>query len=112
NDPTAVTASSDSSVTHGPAAPTLANTLGAPGAGMSAAPDQFVFADNAGHGAGADHKTDMTEIDHPVPAEIQQVLDTAQETNAVSPPDPSHGNAPQDTVNVQAPYHQDAFHFV
>jgi hypothetical protein len=112
NDPTAVTASSDSSGTHGPAAPTLANTLGAPDAGVSAAPDQFVFAENAGHGAGADHKTDMTEIDHPVPAEIQQVLDTAHETNAVSPPDPSHGNALPDTVNVQAPYHPDVFHFV
>src|SRR5262249_29404879 len=112
NDPSAVTASSDSSGTHGPAAPTLANTLGAPDAGVSAAPDQFAFAENAGHGAGADHKTDVTEIDNPVPAEIQQVLDTAHATNAVSPPDPGHANALPDTANAQAPYHQDAFHFV
>src|SRR5262249_1646408 len=106
NDPTAVTApSSDPSGTHGPAAPTLANTLGAPDAGVSAAPDQFVFADNAGHGPGADHKTDMTEIDHPVSAEIQQVLDTAHETNAVSALDPNHATASQDMTKVQ-PHHQ------
>src|SRR5262249_60289261 len=110
NDPSAVTASSDSSGTHGPAAPTLANTLGAPDAGVSAAPDQFVFTENAGHGAGADHKTDMTEIDHPVPAEIQQVLDTAHETNAVSALDPNHATASQDMTKVQ-PHHQGDFHF-
>jgi hypothetical protein len=78
---------------------------------MSAAPDQFVFADKAGQGPSADHKTDMTEIDHPVPADIQQVLDTAPAANAVSPPDPGHGNALPETANAQAPYHQDAFHF-
>jgi hypothetical protein len=111
NDPTAVTAPpSDSSGTHGPAAPTLAKTLGVPDAGVSAAPDQFVFADNAGHGPGADHKTDMTEIDHPVSAEIQQVLDTAHETNAVSALDPNHATASQDMTKVP-PHHQGDFHF-
>jgi hypothetical protein len=111
NDPTAVTApSSDSSGTHGPAAPTLAKTLGVPDAGVSAAPDQFVFADNAGHGPVADHKTDMTEIDHPVPADIQQVLDTAHEANAVSTLDPNPPTAPQDLTKV-LPYHQGDFHF-
>src|SRR5262249_16357083 len=50
NDPTAVTApSSDSSGTHGPSAPALVKTLDVPDAGMSPTPDQFVFADNAGH---------------------------------------------------------------
>jgi hypothetical protein len=111
NDPTAVTApTSDSSGTHGPAAPTLAKT-DVPNAGISAAPDQFVFADNAGHGPVADHKPDVIEIDHAVPADIQHLLDTAHETNAVSPPDPGHGNAPPETANVQAQYHADAFHF-
>src|SRR5262249_25659987 len=79
--------------------------------GMSAGPDQLIFAENAGHGPGADHKTDMTEIDNPVAADIQQVLDTAHETNAVSPPEPSPATALPETANAQAPYHQDAFHF-
>src|SRR5262249_18749312 len=72
NDPTAVTApSSGSSGTHGPAAPTLATPFDVPGTAMSAAPDQFVFADNDSHGPVADHKSDMVEIDHTVPADIQ-----------------------------------------
>ena len=111
NDPTAVTApSSDSSGTHGPAAPTLAKIFDVPDAGVSAAPDQFVFADNPGHGPGADHKPDVVEIDHPVSAEIQQVLDTAHETNAVSAPDPNHATASQDMTKVP-PHHQGDFHF-
>jgi hypothetical protein len=112
NDPPAPTApSADPSGAHGPAAPTLATTFDVPGAVTSAAPDKFVFADNAGHGPSADGKTDMTEIDPAVPADIQQVLDTAHATNAVSPPDPGLAHALQDTANAQAPYHQDAFHF-
>jgi hypothetical protein len=109
-DPTAVTApSSDSSGTHGPAAPTLAKT-DVPDAGISAAPDQFVFADNAGHGPVTDHKTDVIEIDHTVPADIQHLLDTAHETNAVSALDPNHATASQDMTKVQ-PHHQGDFHF-
>jgi hypothetical protein len=105
NDPTAVTAPpSDSSGTHGPAAPTLAKT-DVPDAGISAAPDQFVFADNTGHGAVADHKPDVTEIDHTVPADIQHLLDTAHETNAVN-----HATASQDMTKFQLPHHGD-FHF-
>jgi len=46
-----------------------------------------------------------------VPADIQHVLDTAHAPNAVSPPDPSHGNALPETANVQAHYYADAFHF-
>jgi hypothetical protein len=46
-----------------------------------------------------------------VPADIQQVLDTAHGANAVSPPDPGHGNALPETANVHAQYHADAFHF-
>jgi hypothetical protein len=110
NDPTAVTApSSDSSGTHGPAAPILAKT-DVPDAGISAAPDQFVFADNAGHGPVTDHKTDVIEIDHTVPADIQHLLDTAHETNAVSALDPNHATASQDMTKVQ-PHHQGDFHF-
>ena len=78
---------------------------------MSASPDQFVFAGNPGQGPVADHKTDMTEIDQTVPADIQRVLDTAHATNAVSPPEPGHANALPETANVQAPYNADAFHF-
>jgi hypothetical protein len=112
NDPPALTApSSDSSGTHGPAAPDLAKPLDVPGTAMSAAPDQFVFADNAGHGPVADHKPDMTEIDHTVPADIQHLLDTAHETNAVSALDPNPATALQDITKVQLP-HQGDFHFV
>jgi hypothetical protein len=111
NDPTAVTApSSDSSGTHGPSAPALVKTLDVPDAGMSPTPDQFVFADNAGHGPGADHKPDVIEIDHTVAADIQQVLDTAHETNAVSALDPNHATASQDMTKVP-PHHQGDFHF-
>jgi hypothetical protein len=78
---------------------------------MSAAPDQFMFAGNSGQGPSADHKTDMTEIDQAVPGDIQRVLDTAHAPNAVSPPDPGHGNALPETANAQAQYHADAFHF-
>jgi len=112
NDPAALTApSSDSSGAHGPAAPALAKPSDIPGAVMSAAPDQFIFADKADHGLATDHKSDMTEIDHPVPADIQQVLDTAHAANAVSPPDPGHANALPETANVQAPHHHGDFHF-
>jgi hypothetical protein len=53
----------------------------------------------------------MTEIDHPVPADIQQVLDTAHAANAVSPPDLGRANALPETANVQAPHHHGDFHF-
>jgi hypothetical protein len=112
NDPPAVTApSSDSSGTHGPAAPTLATSFDVPGTVMSAAPDQFVFADNAGHGPVADHKPDVTEIDQTVSADIQHVLDSAHGTNAVGTLDPNHATGPQDMTKVQLPHHQGDFHF-
>jgi hypothetical protein len=110
NDPSALTAPSiGSSGGYEPAALAPAKPFDV--AGMSAGPDQFVFEKNAGHGPAADHKADMAEIDQPAPADIQQVLDTAHGANAVSPPDPGHGNALPETANAQAPYHQDAFHF-
>jgi hypothetical protein len=96
--------------THGPAAPTLANTFDVPDAEMSPTPDQFIFAGKAGHDPVADHKPDVIEIDHPLPRDVQQLLDIAHETNPGSTPDPHHAIAPQDTANVQAPYHNDAFH--
>jgi hypothetical protein len=112
NDPPALTAlSSDSSGTHGPAAPDLAKPLDVSGTAMSAAPDQFVFADKAGHGPGADHKPDMTEIDHTVAPDLQQLLDTAHDTNAVGTLDPNHATGPQDMTKVQLPHHQGDFHF-
>jgi len=111
NDPAALTApSSDSSGAHGPAASALAKPSDIPGAVMSAAPDQFVFADKADHGLATDHKSDMTEIDHPVHADIQQVLDTAHAANAVSPPDLGHANALPEAANVQAPHHHGDLH--
>jgi hypothetical protein len=59
----------------------------------------------------AGHNPDMTEIDHTVPADIQHVLDTAHDTNAVSTLDPNHATAPQDITKVQLPHHQGDFHF-
>jgi hypothetical protein len=104
-DPSALTAlSSDLSGNHGPAAQVLAKTFNVPGMVMSDARlDKLIFAENVGHDRVADHKPDMTEIDHTVPADIQHLLDTAHDTNAVSTIDPNHAIAPQD--------HQGDFHF-
>jgi hypothetical protein len=107
--PTLMAPSSDSSGTHGPAAPALATPFDVPGTVMSAAPDQFIFADKAVHGPIADHKSDVTEIDHTVPADIQHLLDTAHGASAVSTLDANHAIAPQDTTKVQLP-HQGDFH--
>jgi len=74
------------------------------------ASDKFIFAGNVGHDTVADHNSDMTEIDHTVPADIQHLLDTAHETNAVSTLDPNHATAPQDMTKV-LPHHQGDFHF-
>jgi hypothetical protein len=111
-DPSALTAlSSDLSGNHGPAAQVLANTFNVPGMVMSDARlDKLVFAENVGHDTVADHKPDMTEIDHTVPADIQHLLDTAHDTNAVSTIDPNHAIAPQDMAN-QLPHHHGDFHF-
>jgi hypothetical protein len=113
HDPPAVTAlSSDLSGDHGPAAPALANTVDVPGAVMSdAASDKFIFGKSSVHDTAADHKSDMTEIDHTVSTDIQHLLDTAHDTNAVSALDPNHGTAPQDMTKVQLPHHQGDFHF-
>jgi hypothetical protein len=107
--PTPMAPSSDSSGTHGPAAPALTTPFDVPGTVMSAAPDQFIFADKAGHGPIADHKSDVTEIDHTVPADIQHLLDTAHGANAANALDANHAIAPQDTTKVQL-LHQGDFH--
>ena len=107
--PTLMAPSSDSSGTHGPAAPALTTPFDVPGTVMSAAPDQFIFADKAGHGPIADHKSDVTEIDHTVPADIQHLLDTAHGANPANALDANHAIAPQDTTKVQL-LHQGDFH--
>jgi hypothetical protein len=110
--PTLTALLNDSSGTHGPAAPDLAKTFDVPGTVMSdPALDKFIFAGNLGHDMVAGHNPDMTEIDHTVPADIQHVLDTAHDTNAVSTLDPNHATAPQDITKVQLPHHQGDFHF-
>jgi hypothetical protein len=110
--PTLTVLLSDPSRTHGPAAPDLALTFNVPGTVMSdAASDKFIFADNVGHDMVASHKPDMTEIDHTVPADLQHLLDTAHDTNAVSTLDPNHATAPQDMAEVQLPHHHGDFHF-
>jgi hypothetical protein len=111
-DPSAPTAlSSDLSGNHGPPAQVLAKTFNVPGMVMSDARlDKLIFAENVGHDTVADHKPDMTEIDHTVPADIQHLLDTPHDTNAVSTIDPNHETAPQDMAN-QLPHHQGDFHF-
>jgi hypothetical protein len=52
----------------------------------------------------------MTEIDHTVSTDIQHLLDTAHDTNAVGALGPNHATASQDMTNVQ-PHHQGDFHF-
>src|SRR5215467_14331112 len=103
--PTLTTLSSDSSGTHGPAAP----NLNVPGTVMSdAASDQFVF--EKGHDNVADVKSDMIETDHAA-ADIRHLLDTAHDANAVGALDPNHTTAPQDMTKVQLPHHHGDFHF-
>ena len=103
--PTLTTLSSDSSGTHGPAAP----NLNVPGTVMSdAASDQFVF--EKGHDNVAGVKPDMIETDHAV-AEIRHLLHTAHDANAVGALDPNHTTAPHDMTKVQLPHHHGDFHF-
>jgi VCBS repeat-containing protein len=110
--PTLTGLSGDLSGDHGPAAPALAKTFNVPSTVMSdAASDKFIFGKGFGHDTIADHKPDMTEIDHTVPAAIQHLLDTAHDTNAVSALDPNHASALQDMTKVQLPHHQGDFHF-
>jgi transcriptional regulator with XRE-family HTH domain len=71
-----------------------------------AASDQFVF--EKGHDKVADVKPDTIERDHAA-ADIQHLLHTAHDANAVGALDPHHTTAPQDMTKVQLP-HQD-FHF-
>jgi hypothetical protein len=109
--PTLTALSSDSSGDHGPAAPALANTVNVPGTVLSdPASDKFIFGNNFGHDTVAGHKPDMTEIDQTVSTDIQHLLDTAHETNAVSTLDPNHATAPQDMTKV-LPHQQGDFHF-
>src|SRR6516165_8160185 len=104
HDSPTLTTLSDSSGTHGPAAP----NLNVPGTVMSdAASDQFVF--EKGHDKVADVKPDMIETDHAV-ADIRHLLDTAHDANAVGALDPNHTTAPQD-IKVQLPHHHGDFHF-
>jgi hypothetical protein len=110
--PTLTELSGDLSGDHGPAAPALAKTFNVPGTVMSdAASDKFIFGQGFDHNTIADHKPDMNEIDHTVPAAIQHLLDTAHDTNAVSALDPNHATALQDMTKVQLPHHQGDFHF-
>jgi VCBS repeat-containing protein len=78
--------------------------------GSDPASDNFIFARTVGHDTVADHNSDVTEIDHTVPADIQHLLDTAHDTNAVGALGPNHATASQDMTNVQ-PHHQGDFHF-
>src|SRR5215469_3224081 len=102
---TLTTLSSDSSGTHRPAAP----NLNVPGTVMSdAASDQFAF--EKGHDNVVDVKPDLIETDHAV-ADIQHLLHTAHDANAVGALDPNHTTAPHDMTKVQLPYHHGDFHF-
>jgi hypothetical protein len=102
---TLTTLTSDSSGTHGPAAP----NLNVPGTVMSdAASDQFIF--EKGQGKVADVKPDMIETDHAA-ADIRHLLHTADDANAVGALDPNHTTAPQDMTKVQLPHHHGDFHF-
>jgi hypothetical protein len=63
-----------------------------------------------GHDKVADVKPDMIETDHAV-ADIQHLLHTAHNANAVGALDPDHTTAPQDMTKVQLPHHHGDFHF-
>jgi hypothetical protein len=84
-----------------------------PTATAPTAGDTFVFAANFGHETITNFHPDMDviEIDHTMIADIQHLLDTAHDTNAVSTLDPNHATAPQHMTNVQLPHHQSDFHF-
>jgi hypothetical protein len=75
-----------------------------------AASDKFIFAENVAHDMVVGHEPDMIELDHTVPADIQHLLDTAHDTNAVSALDPNHATAPQDMTTVQLTHHHGDFH--
>ena len=74
-----------------------------------AASDQFVF--EKGHDKVADVKPDMIETDHAV-ADIQHLLHTAHDANAVGALDPNHTTALQDMTKVQLPHHHGDFHLL
>jgi hypothetical protein len=98
-------AHNDLSGEHGPAAPALAKTFD----GLDPGSDQFIFAKSFDHEPPADLKSDVPEIDHAPSDEIQQLLDIAHDSNAVSPLDPNHAIAPQDMSKVPQPPGE--FHF-
>jgi len=117
HDPPPLTAlSSDLSGDHGPAAPAAAQTVNAPGTVVSDAAaeqigaDQFIFGQDF-HNTIANLNPDVPEIDHPIIAEIQHLLDIAHDTNAVGTLDPHHAMAPQDVINAPLPQPPGEFHF-
>jgi hypothetical protein len=92
---------------HGPAAPALAKTFDGPDPGS----DQFIFGKSFDHEPPADLKPDVPEIDHATNDEIQQLLDIAHDSNAVSALDLHHAMAPQDVIKAQLPQPPGEFHF-
>jgi transcriptional regulator with XRE-family HTH domain len=74
-----------------------------------AASDQFIFGKGFVHETIAD-KSDMTETDHTV-ADIQHLLHSAHDTNAVNAHDMDHTTGPQDMTKVHLPQHHGDFHF-
>jgi hypothetical protein len=82
--------------------------------------DNFKFADddspgNVPHDSGHPFKTsldDMPEIDHPIIAEMQHLLDIAHGANAESAVNPHDPVAPQDAAKAPLPPQHDAFHLV
>jgi hypothetical protein len=106
HDPPAL-AANDLSGEHGPAAPALAKTFDGPDPGS----DQFIFGKSFDHEPPADLKPDVPEIDHAKNDEIQQLLDIAHDSNAVSPLDPHYAMAQQDVIKAQLPQPPGEFHF-
>jgi len=72
--------------------------------------DQFIFGQDF-HNTIANLNPDVPEIDHPIIAEIQHLLDIAHDTNAVGTLDPHHAMAPQDVIQPQLPQPPGEFHF-
>jgi hypothetical protein len=95
----------------------LAPTFDIPGTVIAAVSqqignDQFIFEGKFDHKQIADLKPDVPEIDHAKTAEIQHLLDIAQDTNTMSPADPHHGTDLQDMPKAPLPSQHDAIHLV
>jgi T1SS-143 domain-containing protein len=103
---------------HGPAALGLAKTFDFPGtvtahavSEQAGSSDKFMFGQNLVRKTITDFKSDMTEIDHTMLADIQHLLDIVRDMDAMSTLDSHHSGTLQDTTKVPLLHHLGDFHF-